>query len=49
MPRSFEDALAELLDNYQNVDIAELISAMELQIMALREQAASESTARPNG
>ena len=38
MPKSFEDALGDLLAEYAGCDPEELISAMELQIMALKEQ-----------
>lgn len=41
MDRTFEDALGELLAEYSRCPVDELISAMELQIMALKEQDAA--------
>lgn len=38
MRQSFEDALGELLAVYSDIDRDELISALELQLMALREE-----------
>lgn len=38
MKKTFEDALGDLLAEYLKADIDTLISAMELQIMALKEQ-----------
>ena len=37
MRESFEDALSHLLAEYADADHDELISALELQLMALRE------------
>lgn len=42
MGKTFEEALGDLLAEYQDTDTEELISAMELQIMALKEQANTE-------
>lgn len=38
MKKTFEDALGDLLAEYAGEDRDTLISAMELQIMALREE-----------
>ena len=43
MPKpTFEDALGDLLAEYAGTDSNTLISAMELQIMALKEEADGE-------
>lgn len=41
MRKPFEEALADLLAEYADEDIDELISALELQTMALKEQESS--------
>lgn len=38
MRKPFEEALTDLLAEYADVDREELMSALELQLMALREQ-----------
>lgn len=38
MEKSFEEALADLLAQYRNADPVEIIAALELQLMALREE-----------
>lgn len=37
MEKPFEEALADLLAQYRNTDTVEIIAALELQLMALRE------------
>lgn len=38
MRMTFEEALGQLLAVYRDADLDELISALELQLMTLREQ-----------
>lgn len=38
MEKTFEDALGTLLDDYEGTPIGERISALELALMALKEE-----------
>lgn len=38
MEKSFEEALADLLAQYRDADPAEIMSALELQLISLREE-----------
>lgn len=44
MFKCFEYALADLLDNYQDTPIAERISALELALMAQKEEQEAGNT-----
>ena len=37
--QSFEDALDDLVEEFANTDRGEIISALELKVMALKEEA----------